>query len=627
MTEPTTPAPNPLGAVYLPANPGTPVGQFDFVLDKTHGESVEIGTPVTADTTEGTVVGVVVDMRTIGSDKDPMKSDLKGRNLGIEDDDPHRHEDGKHVRVATAQVFHSERMRPVGSGRVRPATAEEMDLATGMARIEWPIPVGVVPLADGSWARVCLNGETLLGTESAHLTIGGLSGQAAKTSFAGVALRSAIHAGSAESHSVAAIIFNVKGEDLVNLHEGPAAGYELSDEDLEMYAAMGVPATPFEDVTVYAPSLPGGGGTRSTREDAEPLRWDLLMVWPYLRYFFPGLFENDNMAAFLGDFEAMKLRAENSFERITTFDKLESFLDTEISNAEDADRSTAWRSHHIATMRRARKLLMGLPNRCGGLLTTGEAKAVDDVPREGWRHGQVVVVDIAGLETIVQAAVIARTCKRLLASAEDGGLGVDHLVIFADELNMFAPASGGELAPVKEILTKIAATGRYAGVSLWGAAQFMSQVHSQVRDNAATRAFGILAEAELDSGVYGRLPAGQRERVVTLPKGSVALKAYNLRGLMVTRFPRPAWRTGKPKTSAGGVTRRRTAVDTLRLNGKSVARLTEGLTADVVESVIAGADDPVKAVAALDAARVPDMRQVSVERPSEYDPTNPFDFL
>lgn len=610
-----------LGSVFLPANPGTPVGEFRFIVDRASGRDVVIGTPVTAVTSEGEIIGTVIDLTTIGSDKSPIEVDLRKENFDFAPVAGH-----SDVLVAVVQVFYSEKMRPVRAGYVRPATAEEMLRASGADRIDWPVAAGVMPLEDGTYAKICFDGHTLLGPESAHLNIGGLSGQAAKTSYAGVLLRSAIHAGSANQDSVGAIIFNVKGQDLVNLDEEPAAGYELTDNDRAIYEAMGIPSTPFEDVTVYAPSLPGGGGTRSTKETAEPLRWDLRTIWPYLRYFQSNLYENDNMAAFLGDFESLKLRTENPSERISTFMSFERWVDDEIDKAEAEERSDCWRKHHIATLRRARKLIMSLPGRCGGLLTLGEAKQVDDIPINDWRHGQIIVVDIAGLETIVQGAVIARTCERLLKSAEHGELGLDHLVLFADELNMFAPATGNELSSVKRILRTISATGRYAGMSLWGAAQFLSQVDNQILGNAATRVTGILSESELESGVYGRMPAGQRERILTLPKGQVALKAYNLRGQLVVQFPRPAWKTGKAKVAADGGARRKDATSSLGLRTKSIERLTEGIPSEVVESAIARADDPAKAIAVLDKLRQPDMTKVSVEQPSTYDSESVWDF-
>lgn len=611
-----------LGTIFLPKS-GTSVGQFDFVVDPQTGRDVQIDTPVAADTTEGTVIGVVIDMRTIGSAADPIAVDY--------DDQPGVYSAMADYRgdakLATVQIFYSPALRSVSAGHVRSVTPEEMLKALGADRIEAPVSAGVVELSGGQYAKAVLDMHTLLGPESAHLMVGGLSGQAAKTSYAGVLLRSAIHAGSAERDSVAAVIFNVKGEDLVNLHMPPAAGYELSDTDRAIYEAMGVPSTPFDDVDVYAPSLPGGGGTRSARQDAIPLRWDLRRVWPYLKYFSPGLYSNENMSAFLGDVAAYKLYADNPADRLSTFNRLTAWIESEIAEAEEAQRNTGWRNHHLATMRRAAKIIDSLPGRCGGLLSTSETRDNDDVPLDAFCHGKVIVVDIAGLEPLVQSAVIARTCERILERAEKEGLGVDHLVLFAEEMNVYAPKDGGEMEAVRRILTKIAATGRYAGISLWGAAQFLSQVSPQITGNAATRAIGIISDSEADSGVYGRLSPGQRERIVTLPKGRMAIKAYNLRGMLTVAFPRPAWRTGRPKgaASAGLIARRGEATDTLKLREQSLARVTEGVPADLVERVIATHDgDHAGAVAALERLREPDMAKVSVERASTYDAHDPW---
>lgn len=609
-----------LGTIYLPKS-GTGVGTFDFLVAADAPE-VQIDTPVAADTTEGTVIGVVTDMKTVGSMADPFAAEFFSQPRMAAPLAEH----ADAVKVATVQVFHAPALRSPSAGIVRPATAEELLRATGADRIDLQIPAGVVETSDGEFAKIVLDGHSLLGPESAHCVIGGLSGRAAKTSYAGVLLKSAMHSCAQAGESISAVVFNVKGSDLVNLHLPPAAGYELSADDHAIYEALGIPSTPFDDVVVYAPSLPGGGGTRSAREDAIALRWDLRKVWRYLRYLSPGLYSNDNMAAFLGDVESQKLRTNDPRNRIRTFNQLSAWFDGLLAEAEDGGSSTVWRNHHVATVSRAAKLIGSLPGRCGGLLTLDEARDEDDVPVEDLVDGRVLVVDIAGLEPIVQAAVIASTCERILHKAEqsDADLGVDHVVVFADELNMFAPASGGDMEAIRRVLTKISATGRYAGVSLWGAAQFVSQVSPQVVGNAATRVAGIVSDAEVDSGVYGRLAGGQRERLVTLPKGQVALRAYNLRGLLTVRFPRPAWCTGKTK---GQPVRRRPAeTDALGLRDQSLGRLTEGIPAEVVSNVIAAHDgNKTDVERELEKLRVPDMAKVSVEKSNTFQADNPWD--
>jgi hypothetical protein len=425
---------------------------------------------------------------------------------------------------------------------------------------------------------------------------------------------------------VGALIFNVKGDDLVWIDKQPTAGYELSDEDTRMYEALGIPARPFDDVSVYAPSLPGGSISQSNRDDASLLRWNLEDVWKYLDYILPYYGDDEKVATFMAEFAEYHLYTQSSGSRISSFAALERWFDSKITSVgkEDAGGNVqgpiVWRSHHVATMIRIKRMLMGIVSRSGGLVSREEGDS-SDIPVDKWVHGRVVVVDIAGLHGDIQGLVIGRTLQRLLDQAENGDLGVDHLVVFADELNAFAPSSGTEMAKVRKILQRVSTQGRYAGISLWGACQKMSKVDELVRDNAATRAVGITAEGELSSGVYGHLASGLVERLATLPKGSMALWHYSYRGALVVKFPRPAWRTGKAKSGY----KRKVATDTLGLSPKSVTRLSEGMTQDTINGIIATHDNPESALAALRKGRIIDVRASVLHEPRvkyEDDPFN-----
>lgn len=602
-----------LGQVFLPSAPGTPVGRFQFIASRESGSEVEVGTPVAADTSEGTVVGMVVDMRTVGTQSDAVAAELAGEQVARL---------GESV-VAEVQVLSSARMRPVRAGKVRPASAEEIADATGASSMRRQVPAGVLQLGDGGFAPVSFDFDFLLGPQAAHLLVGGLSGLAAKTSYMGVLLASAL-AASSEQDRVAALIFNVKGEDLIYLDQDPEPGYELSDTDRSIYAALGVPSRPFQDVTVYAPGLPASSeGTLSPREGALRLGWDLTMSWPYLRHFLGEVvFEDEKVASFLAEFDAFCLKARDPLQRITTFNQLESWFSDRLREAEESESQYAWRSHHKATVWRIRRMLMGLRSRSSGLLVGGSARSGEDIQDEGWRPGQVVVVDIAGLPSMVQSVVIARTVERLMSAAEAGRLGADHLVVMADELNTFAPSQGSEMHTVRRVLQKVSTQGRYAGISLWGAGQKLSKIDELVRDNAASRALGMTAEGELSSGVYGRMPQGLTERVATLPKGFMLLSHHSFRAPLVVRFPRPAWRTGRSRTTGGS---RPMVTSALGLSGSALGRLSEGVPDEVVAQVMASHDDADAARAELERIREPDMRRTALHERSAFDPENPFD--
>lgn len=603
-----------IGQIYLQSR-GTPVGGFQFIVDRDRGEPVEIGTAVAVDSSEGIVVGIVTDMAAVGWSRDPFAADLLGEANSLDRRDE--------VLLATAQVFSAPRLRPVRSGPVRAATAQEVQAASGSLTLPWGIPAGAVDLLDGSLVPVKLDGYSLLGSDAAHCLVGGISGQASKTSFAGVLLRSAIASGSPTKDSVAAVLFNVKGEDLLFMDQPPGKGYELTDTDLEIYAALGLDPTPFPNVTVYAPPEFTSESANSPREDARSISWSLTDVWSYLRYIWPIINEDDKLAAFFASFAEKFLYSRNPATRIDSYNKLMAWFQAEIAEAEQAgDDQTRGTKTHVATMRRIARMFNSLPSRLGGLVSKdGETS---DVPTEDLIHGQVLVVDVASIPPIAQGMVVARTVERLLKAAEEGSLGVDHLVVFADELNTFAPAQGGEVRAVKRILQRVVTQGRYAGVSLWGAAQKLSKIDDLVRDNAATIALGRTAPAEIDSGAYGKIPAGLAEQLATLGRGQVALWHYTMRSAMVVRFPRPAWRTGrseKPrsKKAKGQLAR-------AGLSKESIAAASEGLSEHEVEGIVNASSDLETAVEALKQARRPDPHRVMLQPPKrDFDPANPFD--
>lgn len=625
----TAAAPPTVGVITLPDGAGTPVGRFFFVCNRDDGTTVEIGTPVAADTGEGTVIGTVIDMRTVGRDRNPQSADLRD---GFPAPPAASAED---VIVAEAQIFHQNRIRSVRPGTVRAATATEVGLAAGADSIDRPVPAGTIRLGDGTTTKVCVDADNLLGPDAAHMIVGGRSGAAAKTSFMGVMLRSVLHHRNVavdddddpETATTAAIVFNVKGEDLIWIDQPPVAEdkYQLSDADLDGWAAMNVPATPFPDVDVYGVGRGdlGGDATHSARPDALPLSWSMTDVWPYLHYVFPWIRtpDGEKVDAWMQDFRDRVMYASGA-NKVDTFAKLTSWFQSVLNDGWNEDgemKETGWGSHHPATLRKIRRMFDNLPGRTKGLLSNGAGAG--DVPDEGWRPGQVVVVDIAGLDPLVQGLAIARTLDRLLKAAESGTLGVDNLICVTDELNAFAPAQGGEMDSVRKILRKIATQGRYAGLSLWGAAQALSKIDELIVDNAATRALGVTSDRELSTPTYGKMPRGISERIATLPRGEVALWHATFREALIVSFPRPAWQTGKAK----GRKRRSRATDLLGLSEASAAAAVEGIATDHVAEIVHGAVDQADALAKIDKARVPDMDKQVVRAAIHVDPDDPFD--
>src|SRR6266542_1053870 len=106
---------------------------------------------------------------------------------------------------------------PVTIAGVVTAVRARHDSALYFDRMRRQVPMGTG--RDG--APVFLNAEFLDGSRGAHVSISGISGVATKTSFATFLLYSVFHSGvlggSGEAANTRALIFNVKGEDLLFL--------------------------------------------------------------------------------------------------------------------------------------------------------------------------------------------------------------------------------------------------------------------------------------------------------------------------------------------------------------------------------------------------------------------------
>jgi len=105
------------------------------------------------------------------------------------------------------------------------ATADEITYALGLKEDENSIVCGHIKMYEGSGddeviLPVPLNSKFLIGPEGAHLNISGISGLAAKTSYAMFLLKAIQdYKQSHEDENIAFVIFNVKGKDLMAIDE------------------------------------------------------------------------------------------------------------------------------------------------------------------------------------------------------------------------------------------------------------------------------------------------------------------------------------------------------------------------------------------------------------------------
>ena len=131
---------------------------------------------------------------------------------------------------------------------MRRATGAERDQALFFDGMDRKLPVGLS--RDGE--PLYVNLEFLDGTRGAHVNISGISGVATKTSYATFLLYSLFRSGvlGAEAANTKALIFNVKGEDLLFLDQ---PNIRLTADDRGRYERSACRPEPFASVAVYAP--------------------------------------------------------------------------------------------------------------------------------------------------------------------------------------------------------------------------------------------------------------------------------------------------------------------------------------------------------------------------------------
>jgi DNA helicase HerA-like ATPase len=198
---------------------------------------------------------------------------------------------------------------------------------------------------------------------------------------------------------------------------------------------------------------------------------------------------------------------------------------------------------------------------------------------------------------LAQDLVFARVVSKLREHLERRDLGVDHVMVFVDELNKYAPADGAETY-VRKMLLDLSERGRYLGLVLFSAQQFRSQVQRRVVGNAGTGVFGRMDMDELATPGYATLSPATKIKLATLPKGELMVRHPHFTQPIFVRFPRPAVLSSREGVErfppapdlpfADAVARQLRALDR-RVGADAVRALVEGRREEDVRRALAAA--------------------------------------
>ena len=405
---------------------------------------------------------------------------------------------------------------------------------------------------------VYLNFEFLDGTRGAHVSISGVSGIATKTSFAMFLLHSIANCGvlADEAHNTKALVFSVKGEDLLFLDY---ANSRLTAAQRARYAGLNLPAEPFGNVRVFAPPRkndPSGTPDVHARDRAvSPFYWTIAEFCEQELLPFAFADAEDERAQYTmliaqvaarlrrdarpaGTDGAVRVQGVDPDRIIRTFSDLVGLLEAELGD--EATRGS-WVSGSTVTgsvnalLRRLRSAVPPLSVIVRGDLAHRGERSIST------SRAQVTVVDLHNLPDRAQRFVVGVTLRAEFARKERQGTARPLMFVMLDELNKYAPREGD--SPIKQILLDLAERGRSLGVILIGAQQTASEVERRILANCAIRVAGRLDAAEALRPEYGYLPPAQRQRATLAKPGTMFIAQPDIPVPLAVDFPFPAWAT------------------------------------------------------------------------------------
>ena len=445
---------------------------------------------------------------------------------------------------------------PLPGAPVRRAAGEERDTALFFDQMQVRLPAGLSREDE----PLFVNLEFLDGTRGAHVNISGVSGVATKTTYAMFLLYSLFHSGTLgrEAANTKALVFNVKGEDLLFLDH---PNTRLDEAERARYAGLGLHPAAFGSVAVHAPPRRGSGAAvpdvAARAEGVTSFFWTLEAFCrdKLLPFLFADA-EDDrqqytmvvaNVVARLEEAEAIGeggVRIDGVALR--TFREL---VDLVVERVDDEDTRYEWAGRAIgqgtvnAFIRRLRSAVPHAADLVRGDVANPARHTIDLE-----RGPQVTVVDLHNLHDRAKRFVVGVVLRKAFEDKERSGQARPLRFVVLDELNKYAPREG--TSPIKEILLDVAERGRSLGIILIGAQQTASEVERRVIANSAVRVVGRLDSAEAAREEYGWLPAVQRQRATILKPGTMILSQPELPIPLVTQFPFPSWATRASEAGA-----------------------------------------------------------------------------
>jgi hypothetical protein len=468
------------------------------------------------------------------------------------------------ITYAAVSILRSDAFTPPQERTiVNLANAEEARIAYGANEIDRPLEIGLIKNgANHVLGPGVIDLDYLLGVNGGHMNVNGSAGRGTKSSFLLYANWLLLHKARQEAQErpssddtlqIVPIILNVKGFDLFYIDQ--KSNRYQPDVHLADWQAMGIDhPEPFQNVTFYAPQVPGGDTAVPTGRTGtvQPYSWSLseIIKENLFSYLFAEVDANDaNFGALVLDIESwlthVKTNNDGTISRSLngtegapqTFRQLLDWVDKQGG----IEKNTKWSNHHTATWKKFYRRLLKLVYECQGVLRIDEPQGKPlDVKRTQTSDPQVIDLFTLAGKPEIQRFVVA-TILRQLVEARTGTNAIKGLVylVTLDELNRFAPRGANDA--ITRLIETVASEMRSQGIILFGAQQQASKVSEKVIENAALRVLGRTGTIELDTPAWRFLSASAKSKATVLPPEEKLIIQDNFREPMHVRIPFPVW--------------------------------------------------------------------------------------
>lgn len=449
---------------------------------------------------------------------------------------------------------------PVLDGsRVRLADETEVLQALGLKNIKNPLVCGYIEMyraEDKITLSVHFNSQFLIGPEGAHLNISGISGLAAKTSytmFLMKAIQEKYLKNNDSNDSVAFVMFNVKGRDLLAIDE---PNEELTADEKNRYIEMlGLSAEPFKNAKYFYPySDQSESKTCSYGQNNDiKTQIDTNKAFKY-KYVFDSddkinldlLFSNiEDAAGTMDSIINFILTEQGGFKEVTSWrqfiDKVDEFTKAGKSGGDKEISVMSWRK-----FKRVAKKALNNPIFSQRVISEkNEIRLRESI--KNIQKNDIHVIDIAKLDEDTQAFVFGDVIRAIyelkLGQEERDEKNIpSKIIIFIDELNKYASRDIPKNSPILKQIIDISERGRSLGIILFSVEQFKSAIHDRVKGNCATHAYGRTNAIEISKADYKYIPPVYKNMMTRLDPGEYIIEHPVFRSILNIKFPRPLYK-------------------------------------------------------------------------------------